>query len=64
MTSRRKLTALFAAVVAAAGIGLAAGAPAHAASPPPRTLTVGNCIDGVSYPAIHRRSTRPTRVTR
>jgi hypothetical protein len=52
MTSRRKLTALFAAVVAAAGIGLAAGAPAHAASPPPRTLTVGNCSAGASFPTI------------
>ena len=52
MTSRRKLTASFAAALAVAGIGFTAGAPAHAAGPPPRTLTVGNCSDGVSFPAI------------
>src|SRR5215831_8653754 len=51
MNRRRKLTASFAAVLAAAGLGLASGAPAHAAGPP-RTLTVGNCSDGVSFPAI------------
>jgi hypothetical protein len=52
MTSRRKLTASFAAVVAAAGIGLASGAPARAAGTPPRTLTVGNCSPGASFPTI------------
>src|SRR5215470_2001716 len=52
MNGRRKLTASFAAVLAAAGIGVASGAPAHAASPPPRTLMVGNCSAGASFPAI------------
>ena len=52
MNGRRKLTASFAAVLAVAGIGLASGAPAHAASPPPRTLTVGNCSVGASFSTI------------
>ena len=52
MNGRRKLTASFAAVLALAGIGLISGAPAHAAGPPPKTLTVGNCTDGVSYATI------------
>src|SRR5215470_14118776 len=52
MNGRRKLTASFAAVLAVAGIGFTSGAPAHAASPPPRTLTVGNCSDGVSFSTI------------
>jgi hypothetical protein len=52
MNGRRKLTASFAAVLAVAGICLASGAPAHAASPPPRTLTVGNCSVGASFSTI------------
>src|SRR5215469_2105001 len=52
MNGHRKLLASFAALVAVAGIGFTSGATAHAAGPPPRTLTVGNCIDGVSYPTI------------
>ena len=52
MNGRRKLTASFAAVLAVAGIGFTSGGPAHAAGPPSRTLTVGNCTDGASYATI------------
>jgi len=52
MNGRRKLTASFAAVLAVAGIGFTAGAPAQAAGQPPRTLTVGNCSVGPSYRTI------------
>ena len=52
MNGRRKLIASFAAVVAVAGIGFTSGGPAHAAGPPSRTLTVGDCTDGTSYPTI------------
>jgi hypothetical protein len=52
MSRRRKLTASFAATLAVAGIGLSAGAPAHAAGSPPKTLTVGDCSDGASFATI------------
>src|SRR5262245_47580941 len=54
MNGRRKLTASFAAIVAAAGIGFTSGGPARAAGPPSQTLTVGNCSDGASFPAIQQ----------
>ena len=60
MNGPRKLTASFAAVLAVAGIGLISSTSAHAAGPPPRTLTVGNCIDGVSYPVSYTHLTLPT----
>ncbi|MDR0342200.1 MAG: hypothetical protein LBI49_03655, partial [Nocardiopsaceae bacterium] len=52
LSVRRTLTASCTAVLAAAGIGLTAGAPAHAAGPPPKTLTVGNCGAGTSFATI------------